>query len=237
MVFGNGENTFHVIVECYSGGNIILTDYHFEIMALLRTYKLPDGMVVDVKQTYTMRPRNLPSLPLALGQYDPFGDIQAMDVSVLDDMCALFLPRWSELKAREKQIKALLLTNNLFSLLGSAFVTNALHRLGVSPLSVTENEGCLRDAERRASLLQALKEEAALVEASLEKPQGFILRSEDLLTAEDKAANAEPYTDYSPFAITAGERESTVAFGSFNECLDAYFINEENLKVAERAQK
>ena len=87
------------------------------------------------------------------------------------------------------------------------------------------------------TLLQALKEEAARVEAALEKPQGFILRSEDLLTAEDKAANAEPYTDFSPFAIAAGERESTVAFASFNECLDAYFVNEENLKVAERVQK
>ncbi|KAM7459005.1 hypothetical protein BLSTO_00224 [Blastocystis sp. subtype 1] len=227
LVFGNGENTFHVIVECYSGGNIILTDCHFEIMALLRTYTLPDGTAVDVKQTYTVRAR----------QHDPFGSIQAMDVSALDEMCALFLPRWSELKAREKQIKSLLLTNGLFSLLGSAFVTNALHRLGVSPLSVAENEGCLRDEEHRVTLLQALKEEAARVEAALEKPQGFILRSEDLLTAEDKAANAEPYTDFSPFAIAAGERESTVAFASFNECLDAYFVNEENLKVAERVQK
>ena len=237
MVFGNGENTFHVIVECYSGGNIILTDCHFEIMALLRTYTLPDGTAVDVKQTYTMRARSLPSLSSASGQHDPFGSIQTMDVSALDEMCALFLPRWSELKAREKQIKSLLLTNGLFSLLGSAFVTNALHRLGVSPLSVAENEGCLRDEEHRAALLQALKEEAARVEAALEKPQGFILRSEDLLTAEDKAANAEPYTDFSPFAIAAGERESTVAFASFNECLDAYFVNEENLKVAERVQK
>ena len=79
--------------------------------------------------------------------------------------------------------------------------------------------------------------DADAVEAALEKPQGFILRSEDLLTAEDKAANAEPYTDFSPFAIAAGERESTVAFASFNECLDAYFVNEENLKVAERVQK
>ena len=48
---------------------------------------------------------------------------------------------------------------------------------------------------------------------------------------------AEPYTDYSPFAITAGENESCVRFASFNECLDAYFINEENVKVAEKVQK
>lgn len=56
IVFGNGENTFHVILECYGGGNIILTDYHFEILALLRTYTLSDGTAVDVKRTYNVQP-------------------------------------------------------------------------------------------------------------------------------------------------------------------------------------
>ena len=35
LVFGNGETTYHVIVELYSGGNIILTNYVFEVMFLL----------------------------------------------------------------------------------------------------------------------------------------------------------------------------------------------------------
>ena len=38
----------------------------------------------------------------------------------------------------------------------------------MSPLSVAENEGCLRDEEHRTALLQALKEEAARVEAALD---------------------------------------------------------------------
>ena len=45
-----------MILECYGGGNIILTDYHFEILALLRTYTLSDGTAVDVKQTYSVQP-------------------------------------------------------------------------------------------------------------------------------------------------------------------------------------
>ena len=45
-----------MILECYGGGNIILTDYHFGILALLRTYTLSDGTMVDVKQTYSVQP-------------------------------------------------------------------------------------------------------------------------------------------------------------------------------------
>lgn len=56
IVFGNGENTYHLILELYSGGNLILTNYEFEIMALLRTYKLADGSEVNVNQRYNYEP-------------------------------------------------------------------------------------------------------------------------------------------------------------------------------------
>lgn len=56
LVFGNGETTYHVIVELYSGGNIILTNYEFEVMFLLRSYTLNDGTQVDVKHQYNFHP-------------------------------------------------------------------------------------------------------------------------------------------------------------------------------------
>ena len=82
-----------------------------------------------------------------------------MEISALQETASFFLPRWSELKTRDKQIKSILLTNNSFALLGSAFITNALHRLHINPVSVTENEGCLHDDEQLARLLEAIKEE------------------------------------------------------------------------------
>ena len=45
-----------MILELYSGGNLILTNYEFEIMALLRTYKLADGSEVNVNQRYNYEP-------------------------------------------------------------------------------------------------------------------------------------------------------------------------------------
>ena len=56
MVFGHGENTYHLILELYSGGNLILTNYEFEILALLRPCKLSDGTEVNVNQRYHYEP-------------------------------------------------------------------------------------------------------------------------------------------------------------------------------------
>ena len=56
LVFGNGETTYHIILELYAGGNIILTDYKFEILALLRAYSLPDGTEVNIKHQYDIHP-------------------------------------------------------------------------------------------------------------------------------------------------------------------------------------
>ena len=60
-MFGNGETTYHVILELYAGGNIILTDYKFEILALLRVYKLADGTEVNIRQRYDIQPSALSS--------------------------------------------------------------------------------------------------------------------------------------------------------------------------------
>ena len=43
----------------YSGGNLILTNYEYEIMFLLRSYKLLDGTEIDVNHQYHYEPSNL----------------------------------------------------------------------------------------------------------------------------------------------------------------------------------
>lgn len=40
MRFGEGETAYHIIAEFYASGNIILTDYQYKILALLRTVEL-----------------------------------------------------------------------------------------------------------------------------------------------------------------------------------------------------
>ncbi|XP_066906354.1 ribosome quality control complex subunit NEMF homolog isoform X2 [Halyomorpha halys] len=52
MQFGTGEVAFHIILELYSRGNIILTDYLFKIVSLLRPFVDGDSHNYAVQETY-----------------------------------------------------------------------------------------------------------------------------------------------------------------------------------------
>ena len=86
-------------------------------------------------------------------QHDPFKEIQSLTLSSLNESITLFTSRWSELKNKEKQVKAILASNNLLSLLGSLFIIKCLRSLNISPSSTTENEGLFASEERMQQLL------------------------------------------------------------------------------------
>jgi predicted ribosome quality control (RQC) complex YloA/Tae2 family protein len=66
LTFGSGETAHHVICEFYAGGNIVLTDHTYKILALLRTYKSEDGeMNIAIGETYPSKPQQLLQLPSA----------------------------------------------------------------------------------------------------------------------------------------------------------------------------
>lgn len=59
FTFGTGEHAFHVILELYAAGNIILTDHTFTILSLLRPYELEDdGVRVVVGEKYPVHVGN-----------------------------------------------------------------------------------------------------------------------------------------------------------------------------------
>eukprot|EP01083_Nonionella_stella_P289471 985027_1 len=53
--FGAGEKGFHVILEMYSGGNILLVDHKYEILALLRPHEIAKmDLKVALGETYRL---------------------------------------------------------------------------------------------------------------------------------------------------------------------------------------
>lgn len=52
MTFGQGEAQYKLIVELYAAGNIVLTDKDYNILTLLRSYKLKDETMVSVGNVY-----------------------------------------------------------------------------------------------------------------------------------------------------------------------------------------
>ena len=52
--FGTGEAAYHLLLELYASGNLVLTDFKYEIIALLRTHTYDDTVKVAVRQIYPM---------------------------------------------------------------------------------------------------------------------------------------------------------------------------------------
>ena len=52
LTFGRGEACYHILVELYASGNVILTDHSYTILSLLRSHKFEEDARIAVKQVY-----------------------------------------------------------------------------------------------------------------------------------------------------------------------------------------
>ena len=52
LTFGKGEAAYHILVELYASGNVILTDHEYTILSLLRSHKFEENATIAVKQKY-----------------------------------------------------------------------------------------------------------------------------------------------------------------------------------------
>lgn len=52
LTFGKGESAYHILVELYASGNVILTDHTYTILSLLRSHKFEENARIAVKQEY-----------------------------------------------------------------------------------------------------------------------------------------------------------------------------------------
>lgn len=52
LTFGKGEAAYHILVELYASGNVILTDHEYTILSLLRSHKFEDDATISVKAKY-----------------------------------------------------------------------------------------------------------------------------------------------------------------------------------------
>jgi predicted ribosome quality control (RQC) complex YloA/Tae2 family protein len=52
LTFGKGESAYHILVELYASGNVILTDHEYTILSLLRSHKFEDDATIQVKAKY-----------------------------------------------------------------------------------------------------------------------------------------------------------------------------------------
>ena len=52
LTFGHGENCFHILVELYAQGNVVLTDKDYVVLHLLRSHKFEEDAKIAIKEKY-----------------------------------------------------------------------------------------------------------------------------------------------------------------------------------------
>ncbi len=52
ITLGQGEKAFHILIEFYASGNLILTDHEYKIISLLRTHRYDEDTRWAVGEPY-----------------------------------------------------------------------------------------------------------------------------------------------------------------------------------------
>ncbi|KAL2374924.1 hypothetical protein RJZ57_000586 [Blastomyces gilchristii] len=236
------DGNFHVLLEFYAGGNIILTDKEYKIVALHRI--VPEGndqeevrvglqYVLTNKQNYNGVP------PLSIERLRETLE-QAKDVAGSGEGAG------NTKRAKKKQAEALRRAVSLgFPEYPPLLLEHVFHITGVDPS--LKPEQVLGDNELVEKLMLALVE-AESVNSSLstaDDTPGYIVSKTEIKSVEDSEVTAtDPfksknlqYVDFHPFEPKQFENQADMAilkFDTFNKAVDEYFSSVECQKLESR---
>jgi predicted ribosome quality control (RQC) complex YloA/Tae2 family protein len=131
FTFGEGDKAYHIIVEFYAKGNLILTDHEYKIIVLLRAHKKSDEAVYAVGETYpTARKRQFQPMTreklLDLLQRSASGEQEEKEIEEEDDE-----EEQAPVDAKEASTLKHVLNNNLDY--GPGFAEHCILSAGLKP--------------------------------------------------------------------------------------------------------
>ena len=94
LKFGSGDAVFHIILELYANGNIILTDGNYEILALLRSHQFEEDVAIKVNEIYPMAFAT--SMDTALLNRMPMLSSVSKDEIINPDISSIEIPQSAE---------------------------------------------------------------------------------------------------------------------------------------------
>ena len=123
LTFGTGINKYHVIIELYSRGNIILCDHEYIILNVLRTYTINNNdntmqVIVGKKYQHEILSSNNNDINKFLIEYKQDDLIDSLDMILLQSQqqLALELPGKDDLKKKKKKKKNITIKQALLQL-------------------------------------------------------------------------------------------------------------------------
>ncbi|CAG0892741.1 unnamed protein product [Cyprideis torosa] len=218
LTFGTAEAAYHLIVELYDRGNILLTDYEYVIMNVLRPRKEGEDVKIVVREVF---------------QRD-----RARQSSAL-----ISFERMKELLAEAKpgvQVKKLLVPHLEF---GGALVEHCLVNAGYAA-NVSVGKGFEVESESHLGrLYEALEKGDALYQDMMksEDTKGYIiLKPTEAVNVEngneiEGKEEVNHYVEFHPFLFEQIKDKPYVEFDNFDSAVDEFFSQIESQRLDQRA--
>lgn len=213
LQFGSDEAAYHLILELYDRGNIILTDHQFMILNLLR---FRTAEAEDVK--------------IAVRERYPVENARAEEPIIS-------LQRLTQVLSGAQtgdQLKRIL---NPHLPYGGPLIEHCLASVGMSGLYKVDSQTDLTQVSLK--VLEALQ----MAEEYMQKTanfsgQGFIIQKSEQkpnVCAGDAAEELLTYEEFHPFLFCQHVKSRYVEFESFNKAVDEFFSQMESQKLDMRA--
>lgn len=243
FTFGGGENnadperSYHIILEFYAGGNVILTDGYHKIISLLRVVGEDEGQKVSVGETYDFqrrvvtefspitREKLLSVVKNATGDKEPSRE---EDVEEDTPRNALQTKKAKASKKREKGAGTLkkVLASSL-SQYGAALVEHTILEASLDPAGSIA--GLQVESDRFDSLLKSFEAADIIVSKCSEITSGYIIAKIE--------GEHEVYDDFQPFLpqqVVNNPSLRTIEVETYNACVDKFFSSLESQKLEQR---
>lgn len=220
LQFGTGEAAYHVILELYDRGNVVLTDGDYLILNILRPRAL--GKDEDVKLVVREK------YPVESALAEP----PSLDAQQLSTMLAQ--------AAQGDTLRKILTPRTLY---GPALLEHVLLGRG---LSAGAKISTLPAEELTEKVLQCLHDaDAIMTRAKTESCKGYIVQriEKRIQPAEDGSTEIATYQEFHPFLWRQHDGASgtcaisTIELASFSAAVDQFFSSVEMQKITLRAHQ
>ncbi|XP_013135728.1 PREDICTED: nuclear export mediator factor NEMF homolog isoform X3 [Papilio polytes] len=209
LQFGSGEAAYHVVLELYDRGNIVLADYEWTILNVLRPHVEGDKIRFAVKEKY----------PLDRAKTD----YSAPDEETLKEILSKSKPG--------DNLKKTLNPNLEF---GAAVIDHVLLENGLSGnMKVNKEQGFLVDRDLH-KLLKALKQAEEMLDNAKNTvaKQGYIIqRREERPAAEGEAKFLLTNQEFHPELFAQYNNQPFVQLDTFDRAVDEFFSALEGQKI------
>ncbi|KAL3872530.1 hypothetical protein ACJMK2_035753 [Sinanodonta woodiana] len=211
LQFGSGEAAYHVIVELYDRGNIVLTDFEYIILNILRP-----------------RTDNSQDVRFAVRETYPVAAAKEHEIPTEERLREIILGAKEDDTLKKVLISQLDYGPALIEncLIGAGFANNVKIGKGFNLANdISRLMTAINEAEELFVKLQSQPSKGYIIQKAEKKPSAKQGEEEQLLT----------YDEFHPMMFRQNEKQRFVEFDTFNKAVDEFYSKMESQKLDTKA--